>query len=929
MSCVKGAWRLDLGLMVLYQMTLFFSVQMLFVIFLEYMPSTYCTDDDYCYKMKSKCLSDFERKSDSDICPFNGTNFKQCVSDAKEVDFHSAQFEYQQDCTGLKYFSSSTSTFLGTLVGNLVLGYLSDTFGRRPVYIASIIIGVPAVVLSAAINSVTYFYIFRFVVGFAVAGTLTVGWTYGSEMITPSRRFRLRTFPNWANARIMQVAVSWLAGEWRLASYMCAFLSASVLPMIWYLPESPVFLEQKQKYERAEKSRQKIADICQIERKSPTADVTPPKLKKVTAKKLWKSPVLRQSFLVLCFMWFYVGMSVYITDLNSGDMAKNFYVGQFLCGFVLTVSKIIIGIVEPKIPCLGRRVLFITSQILANTAYVTILIALWTHNKETWWYTLSYTIAFSAQSLCLETCYLSLAELMPTDVRTTAGAITNILMKVGTILASTTKPIKFWYEPLLFMINLVICTIGLVIVWKYLPESKNANIQLVGQDDVSDDEDDEEVGDKKKDTDTTKSKKDGSDEKTERTERTEKESKSVNETESRGGGPYCPCVYVVQVFDKSPAYKDGRIRCGDEIVAVNGITVKGERKSAVAQLIQVSLNPVKITINKLDDVNTKGKTLDILIKKAKHKVVEFMDQNSADALGLSRAILTNDILAEKEKILEENAEFYRQLVAFFGDMFQYQQKISECQKEFGSIFCDLAAHEKQQTANEAFTAFGDKHRMIAKIQAESAVPLQKMVSDLQVYLDHVVPDTRLTIKKYLDVKYEYLSYCLKLKEMDDEEGEFIAIQEPLYRVETGNYEYRMMLRCRQECRQRFIKMRDDVMVKIELLDQKHVRDIAQHLALFAKTMARCQIECANVLKEQIDVPIEIDLEQLNLSMSSSNGGLKGYVERAEEVMEDDPLEENLIDVAEPVSLPRSYEDTMEPLLGSESPTPELSLIDIS
>ena len=80
--------------------------------------------------------------------------------------------------------------------------------------------------------------------------------------------------------------------------------------------------------------------------------------------------------------------------------------------------------------------------------------------------------------------------------------------------------------------------------------------------------------------------------------------------------------------------------------------------------------------------------------------------------------------------------------------------------------------------------------MIAKKQSESAVPLQKMVSDLQVYIDHVVPDTRLTIKKYLDVKYEYLSYCLKLKELDDEEVEFIAIQEPLYRVETGNYEYR-------------------------------------------------------------------------------------------------------------------------------------------
>ena len=40
------------------------------------------------------------------------------------------------------------------------------------------------------------------------------------------------------------------------------------------------------------------------------------------------------------------------------------------------------------------------------------------------------------------------------------------------------------------------------------------------------------------------------------------------------------------------------------------------------------------------------------------------------------------------------------------------------------------------------------------------------------------------------MKFEYLSYCLKVKEMDDEEYSYQALQEPLYRVETGNYEYR-------------------------------------------------------------------------------------------------------------------------------------------
>ena len=31
-----------------------------------------------------------------------------------------------------------------------------------------------------------------------------------------------------------------------------------------------------------------------------------------------------------------------------------------------------------------------------------------------------------------------------------------------------------------------------------------------------------------------------------------------------------------------------------------------------------------------------------------------------------------------------------------------------------------------------------------------------MISDLNTYLNKAVPDTRLTIKKYLDAKFEYL-----------------------------------------------------------------------------------------------------------------------------------------------------------------------------
>nr|ADD38511.1 PRKCA-binding protein [Lepeophtheirus salmonis] len=53
-----------------------------------------------------------------------------------------------------------------------------------------------------------------------------------------------------------------------------------------------------------------------------------------------------------------------------------------------------------------------------------------------------------------------------------------------------------------------------------------------------------------------------------------------------GGAPLCPCLYIVQVFDNTPAARDETLDSGDEILAVNGECVKGKTKVDVAKLIQ-------------------------------------------------------------------------------------------------------------------------------------------------------------------------------------------------------------------------------------------------------------------------------------------------------------------------------------------------------
>jgi len=337
-----------------------------------------------------------------------------------------------------------------------------------------------------------------------------------------------------------------------------------------------------------------------------------------------------------------------------------------------------------------------------------------------------------------------------------------------------------------------------------------------------------------------------------------------------GGAPLCPCLYVVQIFDNTPAAKDATLASGDEIVGVNGNSVKGRTKVEVARMIQGVKSEVTINYNKLHAEQEQGKTLDIVLKKVKHRVVETMSSGTADALGLSRAILCNDGLVKKLNELEKVADMYNGMMEHAKALLKAFFDLSQSHKAFGEVFSAIGVREPQKNASEAFTHFGEAHRDIERFAISMLKTVKPMISDLNTYLNKAVPDTRLTIKKYLDAKFEYLSYCLKVKEMDDEEYSYAALQEPLYRVETGNYEYRLVLRCRQDARTRFAKMRSDVLVKMELLDQKHVQDIVFQLQRLVSAMARYHTDCHGVLKEADVFPIEVDLTPSTFTYGQSS-----------------------------------------------------------
>ena len=168
-----------------------------------------------------------------------------------------------------------------------------------------------------------------------------------------------------------------------------------------------------------------------------------------------------------------------------------------------------------------------------------------------------------------------------------------------------------------------------------------------------------------------------------------------------------------------------------------------------------------------------------------------MSSSTADALGLSRAILCNDGLVKKLEELERNAAMYTGLVLHVKKLLRAIYDLSrvricsylkieplriwplpflklilkwftQVHRAFGEVFAAIGVREPLPNASEAFTKFGETHREMEKFAIKMLKKVKPKISDMGTFLHKAVPDTRLTIKKYADCKFEYLSYCLKV-----------------------------------------------------------------------------------------------------------------------------------------------------------------------
>uniref|UniRef100_A0A914VSW7 Major facilitator superfamily (MFS) profile domain-containing protein n=1 Tax=Plectus sambesii TaxID=2011161 RepID=A0A914VSW7_9BILA len=240
--------RFHVLLFITWQLTLYFAVQQFFPIFANYTP-------------KWRCSNDTEYAKDC-------TLLEECPKESLQFDytpFYSTVLEFDMLCGTRAYIASLISTFQfgGVLVGTIVCGQLADKYGRRPIALITLTLGILFAMSSGASPNWQVLMALRILMGTCIGGALVSVYTYVVEIIPPQQRVFQRAFFNWGYSRAMLTVVCWMVPHWRWASYATVSVVIPIIPIVYFLlPESPTWLMSKDRFTEMKQSEEKISKLA-------------------------------------------------------------------------------------------------------------------------------------------------------------------------------------------------------------------------------------------------------------------------------------------------------------------------------------------------------------------------------------------------------------------------------------------------------------------------------------------------------------------------------------------------------------------------------------------------------------------------------------------------------------------------------------------
>ena len=402
---------------------------------------------------------------------------------------------------------------IGSIIGVLFAGILSDKFGRKSTMILSAILFSTSAIGCAVSTDFNQLVIYRIIGGVGIGVVSIISPLYISEVAVAQYRGRLVSLYQLAvtigflgaylvNYQLLGYSMSnpdVSTGWWNLvfvSEVWRGMLGMETLPaimffiIIFFIPESPRWLILKGKEEKATNILERIYTSSKealfqlTETKSVLSSESKSEWKLLLQPGIRKAVIIGVCIAVLGqFMGvnavLYYGPSIFENaGLSGGDSL--FY--QVLVGLVNTLTTVLALVIIDKV---GRKKLVYYG--VSGMVISLILIATYFIYGESWGISSIFLLVFflfyvfcCAVSICAVV-FVLLSEMYPTRVRGFAMSIAGFALWIGTYLIGQLTP---WMLQNLtpagtFILFAIMCVPYMLIVWKLVPETTGKSLEEI------------------------------------------------------------------------------------------------------------------------------------------------------------------------------------------------------------------------------------------------------------------------------------------------------------------------------------------------------------------------------------------------------------------------------------------------------------------
>uniref|UniRef100_A0A8C2LSU6 Solute carrier family 22 (organic cation transporter), member 16 n=1 Tax=Cricetulus griseus TaxID=10029 RepID=A0A8C2LSU6_CRIGR len=366
----------------------------------------------------------------------------------------------------------------GMLLGAIVFGYISDSFGRRVALwctgIGVFLFGIASIFIFDYFS----FMVIRFFLAMAASGYFVVIIVYVMEFIGQKSRtwasMHLHTF--FAIGVLLVALVSYLAKSWWLYQLILCTLTVPFILCCWMFPETPLWLLSEGRYKEA----QGIVDTMAMWNESSSCDLV--KLlsldvsgsraknrkgaRKLSLADLFYYPDVAKRTLTIWLVWITINLGYYTFSIEAIRKREHEYLYLFILGASEIPAYFFMCILMQRV---GRRNTIVSCLLLSSIICAIYIAIPWSLNTLKIVTVLVVKIVLGSAFAFI---YIYTAEMYPTTIRCWALGSSNMVSRVASILIPFSGHLtKFWIILPQILFGILAILSGLLSL--SLPETRN------------------------------------------------------------------------------------------------------------------------------------------------------------------------------------------------------------------------------------------------------------------------------------------------------------------------------------------------------------------------------------------------------------------------------------------------------------------------